>query len=128
MKNARRPRRAGARGVTFEAMRRLALALPRVEEGTCYGTPAWRVAGRLFARLREDGALVLRTDLDERQRLMSADPGAFYVTDHYVAYPWVLVRLPNVGRERLRALMKSAWQRSAPKTLLADVGPRRKKA
>jgi hypothetical protein len=114
--------------VTFEAMRRLALALPRVEEGTCYGTPAWRVAGKLFARLREDGALVLRTDLEERERLMSSDPEAFYVTDHYLAYPWVLVRLPSVGRERLRALMKSAWQRSAPRTLLADAGPRGKKA
>jgi len=128
MKSARRARRAGARGVSYEAMRRLALALPGVEEGTCYGTPAWRVAGKLFARLREDGALVLRTDLDERERLMSSDPEAFYVTDHYLAYPWVLVRLSNVRRDRLRALIDSAWRRSAPKTLRADVGPRGKKA
>ena len=127
MKSARKPRRAGGRGVTYEAMRRLALALPRVEEGTCYGTPAWRVAGKLFARLREDGAVVLRTDLDERERLMASDPEAFYVTDHYLAYPWVLVRLPRVGRDRLRALIESAWQRSAPKKRLGADPPARKK-
>jgi hypothetical protein len=116
--------------VTFEAMRRLALALPRVEEGPCYGTPGWRVAGKLFARLREDGALVLRTDLDERERLMAADPAAFYVTDHYLAYPWVLVRLSNVSRARLRGLMESAWRRAAPKKILAAAAPgaRKRKA
>ena len=117
MRSTRSPRRAGGRGVTYEAMRRLALALPRVEEGTCYGTPGWRVAGKLFARLREDGALVLRTDLEERERLMASDPAAFYVTDHYLAYPWVLVRLANIGRDRLQALMKAAWERAAPKKL-----------
>jgi hypothetical protein len=127
VKSARKPRRAGGRGVTYEAMRRLALALPRVEEGTCYGTPAWRVAGKLFARLREDGAVVLRTDLDERERLMASDPEAFFVTDHYLAYPWVLVRLPRVGRDRLRALIESAWQRCAPKKVLgADPRARKK--
>ena len=127
MKSARRPRRAGGgRGVAYEAMRRLALALPRVEEGTCYGTPAWRVAGKLFARLREDGALVLRTELDERERLMASDPDVFYVTDHYLAYPWVLVRLPNIRRDRLAALIESAWQRCAPKKRLG-ADPRAKK-
>jgi len=127
MKSARSPRRAGAKGVTYEAMRRLALALPAVEEGTCYGTPGWRVAGKLFARLREDGALVLRTDLHEREELMASDPEAFFVTDHYLAYPWVLVRLSHVGRDRLLTLMRKAWERSAPRKLIAASIPRAKK-
>jgi hypothetical protein len=130
VKGARVPRRAAGRGVTYEAMRRLVLALPQVEEGTCYGTPGWRVARKLFARLREDGALVLRTDLEERERLIAADPAAFYVTDHYLAYPWVLVRLSNVGRDVLRGLIESAWRRSAPKKVLAapTAGARKRKA
>ncbi len=41
--------------VTVEMVRRLALAFPAVEEGTSYGTPAFRVCGKFLARLREDG-------------------------------------------------------------------------
>jgi hypothetical protein len=49
-------------------LRRLALALPDVEEGTAYGTPAWRVRKKLFARLREDQETVaVRVDRGERE-------------------------------------------------------------
>lgn len=41
--------------VTFETVRRLALALPEAMEGTWFGTPAFKVRGKSFARLREEG-------------------------------------------------------------------------
>lgn len=41
--------------MNFETVRAVALALPGVEEGTCYGTPAFRVRGKFLLRLREDG-------------------------------------------------------------------------
>lgn len=63
--------KARLRPVTFAAARRLALALPGVVEGTAYRTPAFRVAGRFFFRLREDGAtLAVRIDFDTREALM----------------------------------------------------------
>jgi len=34
--------------VTYETVRRMGLALPNVEEGTSYGTPALKVKGKLF--------------------------------------------------------------------------------
>jgi hypothetical protein len=34
--------------VTWETVRQLALALPGVEEGTSYGTPALKVRGKLL--------------------------------------------------------------------------------
>jgi hypothetical protein len=109
-----------ATGVTFAAVRKLALALPGVEEGTSYGTPAFKVRGKLLARLREDGeTLALRVGFDLRDLLMNADPETFYVTDHYRGYPYVLVRLPLVARTRLRGVLEEAWRQSAPKTLLA---------
>lgn len=56
-------------------MRRLALALPGVEEGLSYGTPAFRVKGKFLARLKEDGgSLVVKIDFDEREALKA--PGA----------------------------------------------------
>ncbi len=41
---------------TVETVRHLALALPGVEEGTSYGTPAFRGRGRFLARLHDDQA------------------------------------------------------------------------
>src|SRR5262245_25300462 len=106
--------------VTFEAVRRLALALPDVQEGTSYGTPAFRVRGKLFARLKEDGeALVVRIDHHTREMLMAAEPRTFYITDHYLAYPWMLVRLPVVRRDVLTKLLEDAWRRCAPPKVLA---------
>jgi len=101
--------------VDVETVRRLALALPEVVEGVCYGTPAFRVKNHLFARLREDGeTLVLSADNDAREALIKAKPDTFFVTDHYVRYDWVLVRLPAVSEKELRDLLVFAWRRKAP--------------
>jgi hypothetical protein len=106
--------------VTLDTVRRLALALPAVEEGLSYGTPAFRVRGKLFARLREDGdSLVVKIDFDEREILMLADPQTFYITDHYRNYPAMLVRLSVVRPAVLRGLLEDAWRREAPKRLVA---------
>jgi len=107
--------------VIFETVREIALALPEVEEGPCYGTPGFRVRGKLFARIREDGeTLVLKIDLDARELLLAADPEVFFLTDHYRGYPYVLVRLPAVDPEQLRELLEDAWRLSAPKRLAAS--------
>ena len=61
--------------VTFKDVRKLALALQNVEEGTSYGTPAFKVGGKLLARLKEDGeSLVVGTTFEEREEMMAADP------------------------------------------------------
>ena len=101
-------------------MRRLLLSLPGVEEGPCYGTPGYRVRGKLIARIREDGAtLVVRCSRDERDVLMQIEPETFFVTDHYRAHSWVLVRLNVIGLEELRELLQRTWRGSATKTLIA---------
>lgn len=52
------------RGQTFEDVRRIALALPGVEDGVSYGAPALKVNGNLLIRLRDDlGAIVVKTTL-----------------------------------------------------------------
>ena len=105
---------------TFETVRELALALPAVEEGSSYGTPAFRVRGKLFARMWEDGeTLVLKIGFDARELLMQADPKTFYITDHYRGYPCVLVRLPVTEPGQLRDLLEEAWRFNAPKRLAA---------
>jgi hypothetical protein len=108
------------KALTFADVRKLALALPGAEEGTSYGMPAFKVRGKLFARLREDGeSLVVRLDFAQRETLMAADPKAFYITDHYRDHPMMLVGLSVVRRDELRQLLMQSWGAVAPKKLLA---------
>ena len=112
-------KRRGAEPVTFETVREIALALPGVEEGN--GTPAFRVKGKFFARLWEDGeTLVVKAGFDVREILMQADPETFFTTDHYAGYPSVLVRLSSVDREDLANLLEQAWRFNAPRRLIAE--------
>ena len=106
--------------VTFAVARRLALALPGVTEGTSYGTPSFKVEGKFFFRIREDGgSLAVRIDFDTREALLQANPRAFFLTDHYLAYPAICVRLATVKRAELKSVLEQAWRFVAPKRLAA---------
>lgn len=116
---AARKRARRASPVSFDTVRELALSLPGVEEGLSYGTPAFKVRGKLLARLREDGeTLVVRVDMMLRDMLMQSVPETFFITDHYRAYPAVLVRLAKVRREQLLDLLEETWRQVAPKRLV----------
>jgi hypothetical protein len=107
------------RGVTFEAVRLAAKALPDVVDSTSYGTPALKVRGKLLARLHQDGeCFVLRADLLDREILIQSDPAVFFITDHYRDYPWILVRFLTVDPKALPDLMERAWRLVAPKSLV----------
>ena len=101
-------------------VRRLALALPATTEKLSYGTPAFFVRGKLFARLTDhEGALMVRcADLDEKDALLAAEPGALFTVAHYDGYPSVLVRLEQVAADELAELLTDAWRTRAPVTLL----------
>lgn len=95
--------------MTFKDVRKMALALEGVEESTSYGTAAFKVRGKLIARLKEDGeSLVVGTTFEEREEMMTAEPETYYITDHYLKYPWVLVRLAKVHPDAMRDLLKGA--------------------
>jgi len=114
-----RKRRPSPRsGVSHAALWRIALALPGVAESTSYGTPAFKVCGKLIARVREDGdSLAVMTTFEDRDVLLAAAPAVCFITDHYLNYPVVLVRLSKVRADQLRELLQRAWQLKAPKRL-----------
>jgi hypothetical protein len=100
--------------VTVEIARRMALALDHTEEGSSYGTPGFKVDRVLFARLHQNlDAIVVRTDFEQRAELMEADPETYFITDHYLNYEWVLVRLDRVDPDALRDLLRGAWRSAA---------------
>jgi hypothetical protein len=104
----------------IETVRRLALALPEVEEGSWFRTPAWKVRGKSFARMKEDGeTLVAMVDLGEKEMLMEAEPHIFFETPHYHSYPAFLVRLSAIDEDELAEVLEDSWRRKAPKRLVA---------
>ncbi len=105
----------------FARVRDAAAGLPSVEQGTSYGTPALKVRGRMFVRLKEDGeTLVAMCPLDEKEMLIAADPQVYFETDHYKGWPAVLVRLKKVSARKLRYRLEQSWGLKAPKTLVAQ--------
>lgn len=99
--------------------------MPGVEEGTTYGSPALKLNGELLAcvaihKSAEPGSLAVRLAFEDRNALISADPDVYYLTDHYLDYPTVLVRMSRIDPDALRDLLGMAWrfvnskQRRAP--------------
>jgi hypothetical protein len=99
---------------SFDLVRKIALRLPEVEDSTAYGSPAFKVRGKLLAciainKSAEPGSLVVRVDFDRRTELIETAPDVYYLTDHYVNYPSVLVRLSRIEPDALKDLLKMAW-------------------
>jgi hypothetical protein len=102
-----------AKRITFDTARELGLGLPDVEEGTTYGTPALKVKGQMFAcipnhKSAEAGSLAVRIAFADRDELLAADPETYYLKEHYVNYPCVLVRLAHIKRDALKDLLLMA--------------------
>lgn len=99
----------------FDMVRKIGLAFPGVEESTSFGQPALKIRGKIFAciashRSAEPGSLVVRIDLLRREELLAEAPDVYYVTDHYVGYSGVLVRLEKIQPDALRGLLAGALQ------------------
>jgi hypothetical protein len=101
--------------ITFDTVRAIGRALPDVEEGTMYGTPALKVRGSWFVvvpthKSAEPNSLAFRVDVAQREELIAAEPEIYYVKEHYVSYPVVLVRLSRVHPDALADLVTAAWR------------------
>ncbi|WP_127752945.1 MULTISPECIES: MmcQ/YjbR family DNA-binding protein [unclassified Devosia] len=95
-------------------------ALPGVERSTSYGTPALKVNGATFTRLKDEETLVLLCPEEQKALLMEISPEIYFETDHYVGWPAVLVRLERISDEELSLRLEDAWRSKAPANLTAE--------
>jgi hypothetical protein len=106
-------------------VRRLALALPGVEEIDCDGFD-FRVGGHGFVWsyperapgrprvIRTDIAVLYVGDEAEKQALVLGEPELFFTAPGYEDWPLVLLRLTAVGIDRLTELVTDAWRMRSP--------------
>jgi hypothetical protein len=113
-------------------VRRLALALPAVEELDSDGFD-FRVGGRGFVwsyperpagqprRIRTDIAVLYVGDEAEKQALLLGEPALFFTAPGYESFPLVMLRLAQVDLGRLSELVTDAWRMRAPRELAAQL-------
>ena len=100
-------------GNSFKAVESIGRTLPDVEVTTMYGQPALKVHGKMFVciashKSAEPNTLVVMMDFPDRDALIEDAPGTYYLKDHYVNYPCILVRLSRVHPDALRDLVIGA--------------------
>jgi hypothetical protein len=99
-----------ARTIDFETVQEIGLQLPGVVTGTAWGQRALKVGTRFLTcravhKSAAPGSIIVVVGFEERAQLIAAHPETFYVTDHYLNYPVVLVRLSRISRTRLRDVL-----------------------
>lgn len=130
-----RPCKESSVMATQSDVRKIALSFPDTVEGDGhfsfsvlngkkYKGFAWvwmeRVDPRK-ARVPCPDVLAVRVaNLDTKEILLMADERKFFTEKHYNGFPAVLVRLKEIGRTELRALLLDAWKAQAPKKLAAQ--------
>ena len=124
------------REYTFTAVEAIGRTLPDVDVTTSWGQPSLKVRGRMFVcvashKSAEPNTLVVMMDLAARDALVEDDPGTYYLKEHYVNHPCVLVRLSRVRADALRDLVTGAHRfmssvtRTRPTRSSKASGPRR---
>ena len=114
-------------------VRRLALALPGVEEIDCDGFD-FRVGGSGFVwsyperrpgkprMIRTDIAVLYVGDEAEKQALLLGEPRLFFTAPGYDGWPLVMLRLAEVDAGRLAELVTDAWRMRAPESVASETG------
>ncbi|RSM72980.1 hypothetical protein DMH04_41560 [Kibdelosporangium aridum] len=121
----------------WEDVRRIAMALPSVEESTSgHGHIQWRVKDKSFVWERPlrkadyealgddapDGPVlgVRVADVGVKEALLAEDPAVYFTTPHFNGYPAILVRLAEISVPELGELVTEAWLDRAPKRLAKE--------
>lgn len=106
--------------VSPSRVRQLALALPEAVEADHHGRPSFRVGGRIFATLWDEGHMNVMLDEPGIQTAVQGDPDAceeFWWGKRLRA---VHVKLDGADEALAAELLADAWEQKAPKRLLSS--------
>ena len=107
---------------TIEAVRTLALSLPRSYEALVRDRVKFRV-GRLvyLAFSRDETMMGFAFPKEEREALVAAEPDKFMMPKPSdLRYNWVVVRLSAIDDAEMREIVQEAWRMVVPKSVAAE--------
>ncbi len=100
--------------MTEDDARELALALPEAVEQDHHGRPSFRVAGKIFATLREPGHMNVMLDEPGIRTVTEARPEVCGDVRWGKRLAAVRVTLAHADRKLLSELLADAWEGKAP--------------
>jgi hypothetical protein len=114
---------------SIDVVRPLALALPEVEESQHFGTPDFRVRGKIFATARHNEALcMLKLPLHIQEAMVESRPDVFSLPPGgWAKHGATYADTDKIDPDLLKDLLDLAWRRTAPKKLAAAHDPKLEK-
>ncbi|HEU4423040.1 MAG TPA: MmcQ/YjbR family DNA-binding protein [Pilimelia sp.] len=110
--------------VTAEDVRRVALGLPRTEEGLVRDHVKFRVGRIVYVSISPDESVMgFGFPKEERAALVAAEPDKFHMPrTSDLRYNWVQVWLAAIDQTEMRELVVEAWRMVVPKRVAASYG------
>ena len=107
---------------TIEAVRELALSLPRTTEALVRDRVKFRVGQIVYLAFSRDEQLMgFAFPKEERDALVHSEPDKFMLPGASdLRYNWVVVRLDAIDDVEMRELVLDAWRMVVPKRVAAE--------
>ena len=107
---------------TIEAVRELALGLPRSYEVLVRDRVKFRVGRIVYLSFsRDEARMGFAFPKEEREALVAAEPNKFLLPrPSEMRWHWVVVRLDAIDDEEMRELVIDAWRMVVPKRVAAE--------
>lgn len=117
--------------LSWETAHRLALSLPDAEERDHFGSPSFRVNGKIFAQLsdqtHQQGRVLVKLSPADQAALTMSDPETFSSVPQWGHHGWTHIQLATVEEFMLRDLLLQSWRLVAPKKAVSALERARKK-
>jgi hypothetical protein len=105
--------------IFMQFLRGILLLLPGVTEGMHFEYPAFYVNKKIFTNVKMKEELLAVYTI-EREKWMERDPHTFFITNHYINYKYMVVRLETVSPDDLKTLLITAYLARATKKLVKE--------
>lgn len=107
---------------TIEAVRELALSLPRSYEALVRDRVKFRVGRIVYLAFSRDESLMgFAFPKEERDALVASEPDKFLMPKMSdLRYNWVVVRLAAIDDAEMRELVLDAWRMVVPKRVATE--------
>ena len=110
---------------TIEAVRELALSLPRTYEALIRGRVKFKVGRIVYVAFSHDEEMMgFGFPKEEREAIIAGEPDKFVLPrTSDLRYNWLVVRLAAIDDQEMTELVQDAWRMAVPKSVaIAHLG------